>query len=380
MTMRFPLLASLPLLALAACTPDLAPTGELVERHLDDSAFAALPSIAVTDGPLVCTSIGDDKCPLRSAAANRLDAERIALWEPGAVVRVWRPGDSLGTPVGRAGGEGSQYRLAIAIRADGDRYQLITADSGWRQLEIDRDGTLRNQVRVPVYAPLTLVGYVGSQPVRHQMRGWTTGEGGRLTVTLLEHATDTTGRELLSTPVRWLIGGTASMPPLPPLVAANPSWALAPGHGIVWSPGDAFVVEYRDVRGDPRWRLTGPPAPPVSELDLAVRDSVVREASRLLPFEDLDYASMRDRSDSTHPAVSSLAIAPTGEVIVGLAAIPSRDSTDYLRIARDGEPLGRFALDRRTRILLVEGDSMLVHRPTEGEPWEVRWMRLDERR
>ena len=30
-------------------------------------------------------------------------------------------------------------------------------------------------------------------------------------------------------------------------------------------------------------------------------------------------------------------------------------------------------------VLLAAGDSLLVHQPTEGEPWEVRWIRLESR-
>jgi hypothetical protein len=48
----------------------------------------------------------------------------------------------------------------------------------------------------------------------------------------------------------------------------------------------------------------------------------------------------------------------------------------FYRLDPNGTPVARFTLDRRARILLAEGDSLLLHRPTEGEPWELRWVRL----
>lgn len=380
MQTRYASLAFLSLLLATACGTTDAPPAAPAEHVLDSAALAELPALPVSEGSLLCTAIGTDECPLETAAANRLDGERIALWEPGSVIRVWRAGDTMGTPIGRTGGDESQYRLAIAVRAAGDRYRVITADSGWRRLDIGRDGTLLDQAIVPVRTPLTLVGYVGDQAVRQRMHGWNVGDGGRLTVTLLESATDTAGRDILVTPVRWLIGGTQSTPPLPPYIAASPSWALNPGDGFAWSPGDSLVVEYRDLDDRLRWRLRGPAGPPVTERDMTLRESAVREASRMLPLIDEDFTSMRDRSDSVHPAVSALAVTPDGEVVVALATVPSRDSIDYLRLAADGRPIGRFTLERRVRILIAEGDSLLVHRPTEGEPWEVRWLTMDVRR
>jgi hypothetical protein len=372
--------AALVALLAAACATGEGPSGDPVERTVTEAELAALPALAVVEGSHVCTSIGDDRCPLRAAAANRLDTERFALWEPGSLIRIWRTGDTLGVPVGAVHDSVFPYRLAIGVTERRGRYLVIAADSGWHRLEIDREGRLTGSAEVPIDAPLTVVGYVGDQPVRQQMRGWSTAAGGRMIITLLRQATDTSGTDILETPVPWLLGGTAATPPLPPYITANPAWALRPGQGIVWTPGDAFLVEYRDLEGNWRWRLLGPPGPPVSEADLAQRDSVVRAATGLMPFADEDYLSMRDRSDSMHPAVSGLTIARNGEVLVARATVADRDSVDFIRVADSGEPVGRFALGRRDRVLLFEGDSMLVHRPTEGEPWEVRWLTLHERR
>jgi hypothetical protein len=77
-----------------------------------------------------------------------------------------------------------------------------------------------------------------------------------------------------------------------------------------------------------------------------------------------------------HPVISGILLEPQGRVLVAGSVAPTRDSVEYLLLDRDGRPTNRFTMQRRTRPLIFAGDSMLVHRPTEGEPWEVRWMML----
>src|SRR5690606_6962705 len=125
-----------------------------------------------------------------------------------------------------------------------------------------------------------------------------------------------------------------------------------------------------------RWRIEGDHGPRVTPEEMDARDSTIRASADLTPYSDEHFIEMRTRSDTLHPAVSGLTVTPTGDVIVARTLLRSRDSLQYLRINAEGQPIGRFALDRRVRILLAEGDSLLTHTPTEGEPWEVRWMRL----
>ncbi len=364
------------LLVAAACGGAASTAGTPTERTVTEAELDALPQLAVHDGTLLCVAIGADDCPLQSAVANRLDRDRIAIWEPGRRIRIWRAGDSMGAAVGRVGGDSSEYETAVAIAANGSRYRVVTADSGWRLLDIDGEGTLHGVDPLPVHQPMTVVGYIGDQAVRQTMRGWAGDSAGSLTVTLLRRATDSTGTDVLTAPVRWMHGGSAFAPPLVPLIAASPSWALGPTGDILWSPGGQFLVERRARDGTRRWVLHGPSGNAVTDTDLAIRDSVVRKAAALLPLQEGDFASMRDRSDSVHPAVSGLTVTPSGEVLVARSVLPGRDSVDYLRLTADGEPVARFRLGSRTRVLLAEGDSLLVHTPTESEPWELRWLRL----
>ncbi len=351
-------------------------TATVSERTVTEADLASLPELTVEDGTLLCTALGYDDCPLHSAVANRLDAQRIAIWEPGRTIRVWRAGDSMGIPIGRAGGDSSEYLRAMAIATDGSGYRVVTADSGWRLLRFNAEGRLEKTELLPLHQPMTMLGYVGTTPVRQAIRGWDADSAGKLTVTLLRRISDSVGTDVLTTPVPWMHSGSPLAPPLVPLITASPSWALETDGDIVWSPGSPFLVQRRAADGTVRWTLHGPAGPPVTDRELAIRDSVVRAASVLLPLEDDDFASMRDRSDTLHPAVTGLTVMPSGDILMARSVIPGRDSVEYLRLGPDGAPQTRFRLPERCQVLLAQGDSILVHRPTESEPWELRWLRL----
>lgn len=93
-----------------------------------------------------------------------------------------------------------------------------------------------------------------------------------------------------------------------------------------------------------------------------------------VPASDTD--TMVARTPKVHPAIGGLTIAPNGTILISGPLTPSCDSIDYWVLSSAGVPTARFALPSRTEVLLFAGDSMLVHRPTLGEPWEVRWLVL----
>jgi hypothetical protein len=362
------------LILLTACG-DAAPPVQTVPV-LSDSVLASLPVLSLTEGQVVCHATGVDGCPLRSAVANRVEDDRIVLWEPGFAVRVFAPGDSVGAPIGRAG-QGGQYRFAVAATQLGrDQYRLILAGEGWRAIDINHAGEISRTVSIPDPGPLSAIGYVGNQLVRQRMDGWNSPEGGRLTVTLLRSVEDSTGSTLLDVPLPWLTGGTPDGPPLPPLITSSPAWTLTSDGDVVWSPGDRLTIEKRSPSGEVRWRIEGPPGPRVSDEELEARESGVRVAAQGMPYVDEDYREMRARSDTLHSAVSGIAVSPDGDVFVARTVFSNGEMIEYLRLDPSGVPNGRFAIEKQMRVLLAERDSLLVHMPTESEPWQVRWMRL----
>lgn len=369
---------AIPMVALAAllagCGTEADPA--TVTSTLDSATIAALPELVAEPGTLLCRATGHDGCPLNNAVSNRLADGSIAIWEPGMTIHRFYPGDSVSKPLGLAGPGGS-YVNAMAIASTGtNRYRVVTYDGEWRVLTFDGSGNVQRTELIADPGTLNAVGFVGSQPVMQGMSGWGTDTAGHLTVTLLDKITDTTGTVILDVPVRWLRGGTEEAGPIPPLLASTPVWTLTADGDLVWSPGDRLVVERRTRNGNVKWRVEGPAGRGITQEELDAREAVVREEARHLPFSEEDYAEMRRRSDSLRAAVVGLTTTPDGRVILSQGPSADGNGIDFLRLAADGTPEARFRLDPRVKVLVAEGDSLLVHTPTEGEPWEVRWMRL----
>lgn len=349
-----------------------------VDHTISRAELAALPVDTVAAGDRLCLATGYDACPLRQAVANRLDDRRIALWQPGHTIGIWQPGDTTLTPLGAFGPDSTtQYLYVVALRSDGRGYQMIEArNPAFTLTALDAEGRVIDRTPLPAAGPLAVVGFTRGAIVRQAFADWTTPARGEMRITRLARVGDSTGTDLLITDVRWMHDGDRTQAPIPALVSANPVWALTPDQGIVWSPGSPFVIEARDRNGAVRWRLTGPAGPAVTDSALALREAAVRTAAELLPFDSLDFAAMRVRSDSVFPAINGLATTPSGGILVAGATIPGRDSVEYYRFEADGTARSRFSLPAAVRILLAEGDSLLVHQPTEADPQEIRWLRL----
>lgn len=371
-------LATIALLILAGCGGSGDRPVVATEHTVTATELAALPTLTVDTGVRVCLATGYDDCPLHRAVANPLGGGRIALWEPNRTIMVWSPTDSSGSGVGRSGTKPGEYRSALAIRAKGSGYQIVAIDSGRQTLlDLDRNGDITRRSPLPMITGQAITGFVGDQPIRQRFHGWASADGGELQLIRLKQPTDSVGETILEAPVAWMRGGTVEQPPFPPLVATTPSWGMSTTDGtLYWSPGSTFQVEARNRSGKVIWRLDGPAGPAVTPADLDALEDSARARATLMPFAEEDFNKLRERSDSTFPAIAGMIALPTNGVLA-VGPLTHGDSTRrYYRIDADGVPTAQFVLGARTHVLLAAGDSLLVHRPTMGEPWEVRWLEL----
>lgn len=365
--------ASVALLALAACSGDQAPGGE---RRITDAELAALPPLDAADGRLVCTATGRELCPLGTAIANRLGGDRIALWEPGRQILLLDAKNPSGRPFGEQGISAGQYAVALAVGpfkggvavVDGNRYKLV---------QLSSDGTFEREDNLPPPTVNAAPGFVGDIPVLQTIRSETDSAIARLRVEILESQRERGGSLILDVPIPWLRlrGDTAVS--FTPLFAPSPVYGIDQDKTIVWAPGDSFRVERRTFDGKVKWSLSSDRrGVSVSPQDIEVRrQEVVRNAPvGQLRLGEID--SMTAVTAPEFPVISGILVEPKGRILVAGSIAPTRDSVEYLLLDNEGRPSNRFSLARRTRPLVFSGDSMLVHRPTEGEPWEVRWMVL----
>jgi len=368
-----PLALTLVLGALTACARgEVAP----VDHRMSEAELAALPLLDAADGRLVCTATGRELCPLGTAIANRFGSDRIALWEPGRQVLLLDSKNPSGRPFGAQGLEVGQYSVALAVGpfkggiavVDGRRNKLV---------QLNLDGDFEREDDLPPPTVNAAPGFIGELPVLQTIRAEGDSGVAHLRVEILASQRERGGTLVLDTPVPWLRMRGDSAVSFTPLFAPSPVYAVDQDQTIVWAPGDSFRVERRTFAGKVKWRLSSDRrGVAISADDIERRrQEIVRNAPvGQLRLGELD--SMTAVNGPEHPVISGILLEPNGRLLVAGSIAPSRDSVEYLLLDRDGRPTNRFSMLRRTRPLVFSGDSMLVHRPTEGEPWEVRWIVL----
>ncbi len=335
---------------------------------LDSAAMAALPELRLDTLGVVCVADGYDHCPLESAWANPLSNGRIALWEPRRPPMIL---DKVGNVI-ILGTADSASRIT-SITTKGSAFQAVIVNGGWTLARLDAEGRITQRTPLDVPTPYGAVGFVGSLPIRQNFVDLRAPEGGALQLVRLREITDTSGTVLLEARVSWLRETDVGLYPAP-LFATMPIYAIGTNGAIVWTPTAGYDVESRDENGRVRWHVLGPDGPAITPEQFVRREAEARELLAASPLEDDDFAAMRAAAPAAHPAITGLLLRADGAVYVRGVELRRADSVAWTRIGADGVPNGRFTLPTRTRVLHAVGDSLLVHVPTEGEPWQVRWM------
>lgn len=346
--------------------------GPIPQRMIDEETLARLPEWGVdTLTTPLCVADGYGDCPLEAAWANGLGDGRVALWEPRRRVLVIGTDGTL-TAVGDSA---SPLNIA-AITANGRGFRaVVTDDAGWHLVDLDRAGKESRRQPLPAASPRNIIGFIGRVPIAQRLANMTDPMGGRLEVDRLEAPTDSTGTRLLEVQLPWLREANGLTVPAP-LFATLPTYMVGEDGSVIWAEGQRFEVEARDRNGAPRWKLSGPAGPEITEEEYATRTNEAQEVYTATPLAPEDIERMRREAPTTHPAVTALVRTESGTLYVAGARPLSAASITWLRVSPEGEPIGRFVLDTSTRVLYARNDSLLVHRPTEGEPWEIRWIRL----
>jgi hypothetical protein len=341
-------------------------------RTVTAGALDSLARFSVTDGHLVCLADGQSPCPVELATANWMHGGRFATWEPNRQVQVWSPNQSNPETIGEAGGGTGQYRAVVSVAANGAGYFVIDAAAN-NLLLFDGKGHYQSSVPIQPSGMSHATGFAGDIPLLQLILPTAVDSPAAFEVRELEGPGDTLGRTVLRLPLTWLRIREGKPSRQLPLFPVLPSYAIARNRDIIWSAGDVFAVRRQSDSGALRWSLTGDASGPA-----VTPDDIAHERAQLGATPD---AAATERFDSSvalsarfYSAITGLILAPDGRVLVAGSQVPGRDSLDYYSLSSSGEPKGRFTLPRRSRVLLFDGDSLLVQRPGPNMNQELRWL------
>lgn len=343
-----------------------------VERSVTATALDSLPRLAVTDGHLVCLADGQSPCPADVATANWVHDDRFATWEANRQVQIWSPNQPNPQTLGEVGSGTGQYRMVVSVAASGAGFVVIDA-TGNGLLRFDGKGRFQSSVPTPPSRMTREAGFSGDVPLLQLIRPTAADSPAVFEVREIDGPGDTLGRTVLQLPLPWLrIRDDRLAAPLP-LFPVLPAYTIAGDSDIVWSVGDIFAVRRQSASGALRWSLgsdvTGP---------AVTAEEIAQARAQLGPATD---AAAKARFDSSvaqtakfHAAITGLLLAHDGRVLVVGAQPPGRDSIDFYSLGNTGHPKARFSLPRRSRVLLFNGDSLLVQRPGANMQQELRWL------
>jgi hypothetical protein len=276
--------------------------------------------------------------------------------------------------VGEVGAGTGQYEAVVAVAANGAGYFVVDAASN-NLLLFDAKGHYQSSVPVAPSGMTHATGFAGDIPLLQLILPAAVDSPAVFEVREIEAPGDTLGRSVLKLPLPWLRIRDGKMARELPLFPVLPSYAIAADSDIVWSAGDVFSVRRQSASGMLRWSLVSTvPGPAVTPAEIG------QERARLGSTPTAAAAARFDSSVALsaklHAAITGLVLAHDGRVLVVGAQTPARDSIDFYSLSNSGEPTARFSLPRRSRVLLFDGDSVLVQRPGANLNQELRWLVL----
>jgi hypothetical protein len=184
------------------------------------------------------------------------------------------------------------------------------------------------------------------------------------------------GKVGLRVSLPWLrLSGATVAAPLP-LFPTQPVYAVGDDKSIVWSSAERFWLRRIGADGKIEWTLVSDVVgAPIDTAAITSRKKLLAESGVV----QIDIDSMVAKTPATHAAISGILMNRSGALVVARSVVPGSDSVSYVMVSSAGVPTARFTLSRAVHPLLLTGDSLLVQRPTEGEPLEIRWLVLTKK-
>jgi len=360
----------------AGCTRAPGPIvhGPPVFHNVSATVIDSLPLLATDNGRLVCLAEGTSPCPHLPARATWLRDGRFATWNRREAVEVWTPGQVDPMRLGDLGTADGQYRQPVSVGMAGGGYVVLDQEER-AVLFYTEHGRFQSSTVAPANTFVRAFGYAGPVAFVQLLRSVAPDSSATLEVRAVDSPGDTVGHAILTVPLPWMHVVNGRPAGAMPVFAELPVFAIAPDSDIIWSDGARLTVTRQGPDGSVRWRLnsdaTGVPLSPaiVSTIRHAMGADTNATARASL---DSSIA----HSPATLPAISSLLLAPDGEVlVVGFAAPNALDRPAYLLDAT-GLPIGRVAIPGAWTVLLHGGDSILVQLAGANADLELRWLTL----
>ncbi|HWA15947.1 MAG TPA: hypothetical protein VG817_05930 [Gemmatimonadales bacterium] len=339
----------------------------VTEIRVSAAAYAAAPRRSLSVVATLCDGVTGD-CEFGDAVAAEPDvADGVLVWDYGRPLRRYdRTGHRL-PDLGRKGKGPGEYEIAVAAGRSGDSIAVVDIaslriarfDSGGGFIRFD---PLRN-----IPQTTRAMKFVQGDLVVHSIQPRGDGAGSTFrSVRMRADGSDTLARHELP----GYLSKAGQFQEVPGLFSARPVWAVRPDGTVLVSPGSSYEIwEYRN--GTALRQVTVEQAPrPVEQSEIDRERE--RRLARAIPAMRAALEDAMRRAATTHPSVTELVALKDGGILVREAEDVAGDSVRWTRFDSDWHPSGHVVTAASTRVLLVQGERMLMQEQ-DSAGTALRW-------
>lgn len=169
----------------------------------------------------------------------------------------------------------------------------------------------------------------------------------------------------------------SDMNPLPPFVTAARVWGVTPDERLFFTDAESYSVLVLDTARNARRLIVDAPRRPVdpAEVDRSASKflAMMPPSGRFREAAEADVNRRRRSSAKFHPAITDIRFARNGTVFIRGGPDPDEGTVRWDVFTRDFAPIAFFILDDADRLLMIDGDSLLIARQVTASSKQVVW-------
>ena len=168
--------------------------------------------------------------------------------------------------------------------------------------------------------------------------------------------------------------------PLPPFLAAVRVWGVTPDERLYFSDAESYSVLVLDTARTARRLVVDAPRRPVDQAEIERAASrflaMMPPSGRFREAAEADVSRRRRHSAKFYAAITDVRFARNGNVFIRGGPDPDDGTVRWDVFAHDFAPLAYFILDDADRLLMIEGDSLLIARTAAAGSKQVLWVMM----
>lgn len=172
--------------------------------------------------------------------------------------------------------------------------------------------------------------------------------------------------------------------PLPPFFAATRVWGVTPDERLYYSDAESYSVLVLDTAGTSKRLIVDAPRRPIdpAEIDRAASKfmAMMPASGRFRDAAAADVDRRRMASAKYHPVITDIRFTRDGTLFIRGGPDPDDGQVRWDIFSRDFAPRAQFMLDDVDRLLMIEGDSLLIAREGPAGSKQVLWVVMRQAR